>query len=278
MRARDGRHRTASVLVATTAGRDHLPERPPSRKGRASKQQRRQPWWKRSTVLRPQERGQRGGTNERRATSAPTPGEAVQEGHESCVNGKLGTAPQRETVGDDFHPAVGEAIDGQVALGGPRVCLLRASSLWRCWGRLGCQQLCVHAVVCPRSQRAWTPWMAPRRPGPRCWRPHASARLRKPAGCRCGPADGPRAVAARRRGRLLRPCRRKRFTLLARKTKCLTLAARKKVQKKKSERACGISGWLAGISINRLRCRVEGARTDGGTSAWKACTAKARSH
>ena len=64
-------------------------------------------------------------------------------------------------------------------------------------------------------------------------RPHASARLSKPAGCRCGPADGPRAVAARRRGRLLRPCRRKRFTLLARKPTCLTLAARKKVRQKK---------------------------------------------
>ena len=38
----------------------------------------------------------------------------IQGGHESCVNGELGAAPQRETVGDDFQPAVVEAIDGQV--------------------------------------------------------------------------------------------------------------------------------------------------------------------
>ena len=96
------------------------------------------------------------------------------------------------------------------------------------------------------QERAWTPWMAPLRPGPRCWRPHASARLRKPAGCRCGPADGPRAVAARRRGRLLRPCRRKRFTLLARKTTCLTLDARKKERENKNEVIeFTVNSWLS---------------------------------
>ena len=51
-------------------------------------------------------------------TSAPTtparPAGQIQEGHKSGVNGKLGDAPQRETVGDDFQPAVVEAIDGQV--------------------------------------------------------------------------------------------------------------------------------------------------------------------
>ena len=62
---------------------------------------------------------------------------------------------------------------------------------------------------------------------------------------RCGPADGPRAVAARRRGRLLRPCRRKRFTLLARKTKCLTLAARKKVRKTNNE----VYSWVFLVSL-----------------------------
>ena len=51
------------------------------------------------------------GFNRRRATSAPTT--PARPADESCVSGELGAAPQRETVGDDFQPAV-EAIDGQV--------------------------------------------------------------------------------------------------------------------------------------------------------------------